>query len=243
MNKSHLFCHIWTVFSFVLFSFSMALAGPAAVTEPKDIPALSPAAEQSLPLQEIGAGVYALGEIRIYVREGRIEFPAQINMSEGLLEYLLVGEQGKVHESLLVTPVHASNLQIALLMLGLEGSKNPLTMQGEARIPEGSPVRIQVRLRNEQLNKMVAVEQWIANRTSGQAMDPMDWIFTGSIIDNGQFMAQVEKSLVAIFHDPIAIIDNPLQAGANDEFWNVNKATVPPVGTEVTVLIQKVKKG
>lgn len=243
MNKSLFFKRFAVFFGLIFLSSLSAQAGMSEVTETQKVLSLSPAPEQPLPLQEIGPGVYALDEIKIYVKDGRIEFPAKINMAEGLLEYLLVGEQGKVHESLLATPVQASNLQIALLMLGLQGTKNPLSMQGEARIPEGSPVRIRVRLQNDQQKKTIAVEEWIINRSSGKVMSPMDWIFTGSIINNGQFMAQVEKSLVAIFHDPVAVIDNSLEEGSHDEFWFVNKGMVPAVGTEVTLVIQKVKKG
>ena len=70
-------------------------------------------------------------------------------------------------------------------------------------------------------------------------MKPTKWIFTGSYISDGVFAAQVEKSIVAVFHDPVAMIDNPHPEGASDEIWFVNEAEVLPVGTPMTVTVQK----
>ncbi len=69
-------------------------------------------------------------------------------------------------------------------------------------------------------------------------MAPGDFIFTGSVIRNGVFMAQVEKSIIAIYHDPVAMIDNPAPEGGSDELWYVNPQAVPPAGTDVVVSIQ-----
>jgi len=158
-------------------------------------------------------------------------------MDKGLLEYLIVGETGKVHESLLRTRVEPYSLQIALLMIGLEGSTNPLMEQGDPRKPEGDPVSIWIQWKKGGRTESLRIEQWVFNKADGSPMKPTEWIFTGSIISDGVFMAQVEKSIVAVFHDPVAIIDNPLPEGASDEIWFVNESKVPPVGTEVTVII------
>ena len=36
----------------------------------------------------------------------------------------------------------------------------------------------------------------------------LHWVFTGSLVRNGRLAAQVTGSIVAIFHDPVALIDN-----------------------------------
>jgi hypothetical protein len=171
-----------------------------------------------------------------------VEFDAVVNMNEGLLEYLIVGNGGKTHESLLRTEAEPYNIQIALLMIGLEGTMNPLSEQGDPRIPEGNPVTIWLRWEHDGKIENFQIERWVVNKNSGGVLSPMNWIFTGSIISNGAFMAQVEKSIVAIFHDPVALIDNPLKEGASDEIWYVNEKEAPPVGTKVTVTIRKAGK-
>ena len=191
------------------------------------------------PLQMIAPGVFEIGEVRIVKKEGKVEFPCQVNMQKGLLEYAIVGNIGKVHESLLRTHVEPYALQIALLLLGLEGTTKPLEMQGEARTPEGSPVSLWVQWKDGDQIKKARIEEWIINQQDGAVMKTTQWIFTGSVVANGIFMAQTEKSIVAVFHDPIALIDNPLQEGASDKIWFVNEGKVPAVGTEVTVIVQK----
>jgi hypothetical protein len=190
----------------------------------------------------IEPGIFEIGGVRLLKKECRVEFPATVNMEKGLLEYLIVGNTGKVHESLLRTEVEPYCLQIALLMIGLEGSTNPLAQQGDPRKPEGDPVSIWILWQKGEKREKLRIEQWVFNRANKSPMNPVDWIFTGSIISNGVFMAQVEKSIVAVFRDPVAIIDNPLPEGASDEIWFVNESEVPPVGTGLTVVIQKEAK-
>jgi len=190
------------------------------------------------PLLMISPGVYEMGGCRIVKNENRLEFPAEVNMDKGLLEYVIVGNSGKVHESLLRTAISPYALQISLLLLGVEGSMNPLAAQGEARTPQGDRVKIQVNWQDKGKEKKVPVEQWITKGDKPVGVIP--WVFTGSVVMGGVFMAQAEKSIVALFHDPIALIDHQLAEGASDDIWQVNSVSVPPAGTPVTVVIEKI---
>ena len=71
------------------------------------------------------------------------------------------------------------------------------------------------------------------------------WVYTGSRIIDGRFIAQVEQSVVATYHDPFAMFDHPLATGMDDTLYYVNKQTVPPKGTPVTLVIKpaNLKKG
>ncbi|MFZ5758242.1 MAG: YdjY domain-containing protein [Thermodesulfobacteriota bacterium] len=190
------------------------------------------------PLRMIEPGIYEMGDIRISKEKQRLEFPAEVNMDKGLLEYVLVGNSGKVHESLLRTGVSPYALQISLLLLGVEGSLNPLTQQGEARQPQGGRVAVRVAWQEGGKEKKAEVEEWISKGDKPAGAIP--WVFTGSVVMDGVFMAQVEKSIIALFHDPIALIDHQLAEGTSDEIWQV-AGNVPPVGTKVTVVIEKMK--
>lgn len=191
------------------------------------------------PLKMVAPGVFEIGGVHLFKKEGTVKFPATVNMDNGLLEYLIVGEAGKVHESLLRTTVEPYSLQIALLLLGLEGTTNPLGHQGEPRPPEGDPVTLWVEYQKGGTTEKLRIEEWVLNKEKDQPVSPMEWVFTGSVIWDGVFMAQAEKSIVAVFHDPVAMIDNPLPEGASDEMWYANEKTVPPVGTEVSIIIRK----
>jgi hypothetical protein len=64
------------------------------------------------------------------------------------------------------------------------------------------------------------------------------WIYTGSKIIDGKFIAQTEQSIIATYHDPFAIFDHPLATGTDDTLYYVNQQTVPPKGTRVKLVIK-----
>jgi hypothetical protein len=198
---------------------------------------------QPPPIERVSQGVFKIGEIQIHKDTRSIIFPAHVNMDKGLLEYLIVRSSGKVHESLLRTAIDPYHLQIAFLLLGFEGTDQPLRGQGDPEKPKGDPVEISFEFnpRGQVLN--VKAEEWVALRQDGTYKDAgaMEWIYTGSIVVNGRFLAQTGGSIVAIFHDPAALIDNATPGGESDKDWFVKEKVVPPVGTPVNVII-KAKK-
>ena len=211
-------------------------------TAPPPAPPPHPSSQLNAPpLKMLSPGVFEIGGCRILKNSGEVEFPAIVNMEKGLLEYLIVTRSGKVHESLLRTDVEPYSLQVALLLLGLEGTLQPLPGQGADETPQGERVSISVRWKQDGKQEESRIEQWVAKGKDSVGQIP--WVFTGSMIIEGVFMAQVEKSIVAVFHDPTALIDHQLQEGASDEVWFVNEEKVPSVGTEVTVIIGKRPKG
>jgi hypothetical protein len=233
------------IFLCLVLLLTPALAVGQEAKTPSALPSVpsDPSREIKAPaIQMIAPGVFEIGGVRLSKREGRVEFEALVNMEKGLLEYLIVGETGKVHESLLRTKIEPFSLQIALLLIGLEGTTNPLVEQGDPRTPEGDPVTIWLKWIDRGKIIELPIEEWVATDENGTPAKPMDWVFTGSVVMSGIFMAQVEKSIVAIYHDPVAMIDHQSPEGASDENWFVNEKVTPPAGTEVTVTIKKGKK-
>jgi len=164
-------------------------------------------------------------------------------MDKGLLEYLLVRKGGKTHESLFRTDTDPTVLQVALLLIGLEGTDRPLANQGDPQAPQGNPVEITVSYLRDKKMIRLSPEAWIAKKTDGTLGDSGDlsWVFTGSIIRNERFLAKVEGSIIALYHDPAALIDNASPGGESDRVWFVKEKSVPPVGTPVTITIQAKK--
>lgn len=196
------------------------------------MPAGSPPA-----LTYVAPGVFEIGRCRITKAEGKVEFPASVNMKEGLIEYLVVGDSGKLHESLLRTEVEPYALQVALLLSGLEGSLTPLSFQGEAKLPTGDAIDILVAWQEKGKDHTARIEELVLQ--GKESAGPVPWVFTGSLVSDGVFVAQAEKSIIAVFHDPTAMIDHRLPGGANDEIWTVNSQVTPAVGTPMMVTITK----
>lgn len=235
----------------IAMSASLPAAAPGAPQAPQPI-AAPPVAENQAPLpappgeisrdyavpavQKVGPGRYRLGEIVIDKAARSISFPAEVNMKQGLLEYLLVKNGGKTHESLLRTRVQPYHLQLACLLLGLEGGRKALSAQGVAETPDGETVELSLELAD---GKRVQTEQWLTLQVAGERREvpKLRWIFTGSLVREGVFAAQGDGSIAALYHDPVAMIDNASPEGASDEIWYAMESAVPPVGTPVTVLI------
>ena len=229
-----------------LESGAFAQGGPGGGQPPPEIPPPPPGPPpipgelRELPRAElIGSGV-RIGGVLVDPVKREATVPCELNMREGLLEYALVGDTGKRYESLLMTRVEPYDIQVALLLLGLKGGR-PLEGQGDPRKPEGDPVRLWVQWQEGAEVKNLRIETLIRNGKLDKEMAETDWVFTGSRMREGVFAAQMERSLIAIFHDPAAIIDNPLPEGGDDTAWFVNTGRTPPVGTAVTLKIQAVK--
>ncbi len=189
--------------------------------------------------QKIGPGIFSLGEIQISKSAKTLSLPAQVNMSKGLLEYLLVRNGGKTHESLFRTHIDPTQLQLAMLLIGAEGTDQPLSHQGARDVPKGNPVDITVSYMKNGRMTPLKPESWIARKVEEKMLDsePLQWMFTGSTVSNGKFMAQAEGSIIAIYRDPAALIDNASAGGESDRVWFVKEQDIPPVGTPVTLTI------
>jgi hypothetical protein len=198
---------------------------------------------QLAPFEKVSSEEYRLGEIIINKKERSIIFPAMINMQNGLLEYLLVRTGGKTHESLLRTGVDPYQLQLAFLLLGYQGTDKPLSFQGDTGTPKGEPVIISLySAATTDKKNLLKPEEWLTKKNpmtnAQQDVGSLNWVFTGSMVLDGRFMAQADGSMIALYHDPAALVDNASPGGESDKVWFVREGAVPPVGTAVTVTIR-----
>ncbi len=189
-------------------------------------------------VKKLSDSLYQIGNLTLNSRTNELRMPGRINMDKGVIELLACAPGGKVHESVLVIDVIPYHLQVALLLLGLnygEGAK----FQGDPTIPHGDSVVVFVKWVDE-YNKtyLYRGEQLVFNLRDSSVMQKTNWVFTGSKVIDGLFVADVEKSLITTFHDPFTILDNPSTDGAFDDFFIVNEKIVPPKGTVVEVIIK-----
>jgi len=71
-------------------------------------------------------------------------------------------------------------------------------------------------------------------------MDNGGWIFTGSRVERGDFMADIEGSIIAIYLDSNAMFNMTRPGADNDEQWGANDELIPEIGTKGTLLIRPV---
>jgi len=214
-------------------------------------------AEEKLQIKKISDDIFALGEIRINKKTREITFPAVVEMagtpdaqSQAVIEYVLVNPEGKIHEALFLTKIKPSHLNVAFKLLGYKESKHLFRVVNEDFQPqEGyekatpeqkkqSRFNMQIKWKNAE-GKQVShhINELINNAATGKAMEAGPWVYGGSFMHNGQFIADVHKDLFAIFTDR-ASLGNYAGAGREDDtLWFPNPKVMPASGTKATFSI------
>jgi len=206
-------------------------------------------AEAQSRLQKISATEYTLGSIKIDAAKRELRFPCTLLHQEIPIEYLLVHETGKDHETILTTAVTPLDLQVALLLANYTPGSSGLF----ARLPAGEPLpfkeqdpktpgahRVQFTAEWEIDGQKHSspLSQWFQNSDLRKPPPDLDaWIFNGSKIDNRGFVAESEGSFIAVYADANALFNSPAAGNHRDDIWISLPKNIPPEGTPVTLVI------
>lgn len=224
-----------------LLSVGTPAAAPAQ--QPQDgPPAASPPASAKTALRDLGGPLRALGAITLNVEERSLELPAEVNLTSGELEYALVHEGGKTHESLLRTAVTPFELNVALLLLHHAPAERwhlpPARPAPLETLPPASLCEVFVRWEAESGPSTAPLSRWVKNLATGTTAADGPFVYTGSkITEDGRFAADVDGTHIALYLDPRCLINNPRLGNGDDTVWRA-EAAVPPKGTPVTVIIR-----
>jgi hypothetical protein len=202
-------------------------------------------------LKKVGEQEYELGEIKFNSTTREIRVPCKVNMTEGLLEYVVVHEHGKTHESLLSTSISPLELNVAMLLTNYEPhikeaaqylkEPRPMTthlMSLPMERPGANQIEVAVEWKDAAGGTQTApVTRWIKEKNSTVSREKTHWTYTGSMVSQTGFAAQFDGSIMAIYFDLIALINFPVKENNDDDRWEVATAVVPPIDTPVTLVI------
>jgi len=179
-------------------------------------------------------GDLELGCIRLHRKEMTLSFPAQVNMVEGELEVLIASPTGRLHESLFRTEAVPLHLQTMLLLLGLRnGPRLP-----DAKGRQGDLVDIDVEWTDHDGRvHRDPIEEWIMDRRRHGPMRRIGWVFTGSAIQNGRFLPNIEGNLVLLFSSGETVLDIPDPESIDDTLFTVNSKRARAAGDDAKVRI------
>lgn len=196
---------------------------------------------------ELGDGKYELGLVTFDESTRRISFPAELNQSEGIVEYAIVHEKGKIHEALFITKTSAFHLNVALKLLRYQSSPELFPILNEdfentGKYPEVSEeqkaaARLQVLVSWEVNEKKeeASLNDLIYHVGNEREMEPVPWIYHGSYIHNNAFKAETSGDIGAVFITRSSLINFSGKDKETDDPWIPNKKRIPPVGTPVTI--------
>jgi hypothetical protein len=206
--------------------------------------------------KEVAPGVFEVGAIKFDKNTRSVSIPAKVNMVDGLVEYLMVTPQGAVHESVLVSEAQPQEVHMAMLILGAKGmaqdksGKAPERIDAEylARAPKltGDKLTLTATWQDKDgTSRTVPVEKWIVRRVlvpkkpaKTVVAEEGPWLYTGSYFFENHFLAQNEGVFASVVTYPSALINNPRHGANDDHMWFVNKDTIPPKDTPVTLTIK-----
>ena len=160
-----------------------------------------------------------LGSIMVNTSDRSIQFPANVNLVKGGLEFILVHSTGKVHEALFYTVVDVKEINAALLLLGEES----LVLDSELRSLSSYPqLKISVRGQQETSTDWLPVARYLSHSTV-RKLSPLDWRYTGSFFYENRFMARIEGDIIALHARPSSLINLSHSDNDNDLVWHVNQ--------------------
>jgi hypothetical protein len=213
----------------------------------------SPDASDGEPLRQINVDVFQMGSVRLDKTRKTVQFPARLNMNDGVIEYLLVDAQGKTYESLLRTDTAPYSIHLAMLLIGAKSAPQTAALlnapvepfhvnhpkTGTNSLPSsaisGDSVVIELAWQTSAGPKRVRAEDCLMNLAAHTNAARGCWTYNGSRVVGGVFMAQREGSIVALIDDIDAMMNNPRPGSDNDQIWQINTNVVPPTNTVVDV--------
>ena len=235
-------------YPFVLLAFFLLLR--CGVAQPES-PSKEEAGQTSTPakpaLKMVAPGVLELDNIVLDTHKKEVRFKAEVNQITQLIEYAIVHKDGKTHESLLRTDISPFRLQTLLLLANANKYMEKLPefdAEGHEQPPSTPPPKHRIQIYVKDLrpdfknSKPIPMANWIQNAETEQLMQGEPWMYTGSRIYEGDYVAELEGDIVAVYLTPNAMFNSWIPGNNNDELWIPTPKIVPPVDSPVEVILK-----
>jgi len=187
-----------------------------------------------------------------------LSLPATVLIKNELLEYLLVGPNGAMHESLFLTPVRPSLLNAALLLLGVEPGRNAhweeragVDERGRPNKaiypPQGDGFYLYAAWREAGETYFFRAEDLVRNLESGRSLRRHRWVYLGSrflVLKKDQpesFLADVEGNLInlSFFFQGNTLLTSAIEECFEQTIWAANEWLLPERGQPVRLFFAR----
>ncbi|MBB6430392.1 YdjY domain-containing protein [Algisphaera agarilytica] len=152
------------------------------------------------------------------------------------------------YESIVAVDAEATQLQTALILLGLEPGQ-PARAEKDANgelqffAPHGPELELFFVL-EDQPDQPIPANQWVIDQENGQVMPGNRWVFTGSTIiefkGQNHFMAETNGTVVSLLNFGDELVSRPTtdSQDGGTELWTANTPVIPAVGTKLKLRFQ-----
>jgi hypothetical protein len=186
--------------------------------------------------KELGRSLWFDGKGRRVILRARVVF------REGVLEHLMCAKGTKEHEAILATDAPPRGIHAALLLTGAEPG-HPVQFVPKFEPPAGAAIAIELLWRADGKLRKSDARQWVWDEKTKTPLG-IDWVFAGSVLYDDPVTkkpayAADEGDLITVANFASAILDLPMASSANDadRVFSTNTAKIPPIGTEVFVVL------
>jgi hypothetical protein len=232
-------------------SLTLGQAGEAPTAPEPALPLPAGEALTNRPvLKPLGSGLFELGTVRFDKQQRSVSFPARLNRAGGLMEYFLVTTYGKTHESILQTEASPVHIHLAMLLLNATGAC-PTRLEGPPAeyggTPgfnmSGDPITVEVSWREKGKQIVRAAEDLVSSQATTKAKDKGRWVYNGSVVWEGTFLAESSGSLISLITDPVALINRLGPRKDEEQTWTAKPGKLPPASVPVQVTIRLTPAG
>lgn len=194
-------------------------------------------------VKDLGEGRFRVGTIEFDENQRTIRIPAAVHMLKDPVEYILVGHHGKIHETVFITNADARDIHVAALLLGMKiqpdlGAENTAAVLGDSGVIDawvewernGPPAKLP-------LHETVTLADPDTRQSTG-TLPGGGWLYNGSGLAGGEFLASQNGSIISIIRDPSALINNPGPSRDNDDIHTPNAAKLPKLQHPVRIVLK-----
>lgn len=191
--------------------------------------------KEELLVQPDGADRYRLGLITFDKARREVTIPATVNLDQGLVEYALVAESGKVHEALFTTKANPLAIHLACLLLGMpkeeEGKSSACDVKVHVTWDSNGPPAL------HELANLVATSETPDAPVDAKPLSGGPWRYVSSTTGPKGFAAATEGSIISLIEDPAALVVNPRESAHRDDIHVANRKLLPPKGSPVRIIL------
>ena len=206
--------------------------------------------KNELKVIKLSEHVYQLGKVTFNKKTREIMIPATAEIvGAEVVEYALVTSQGKIHESLFITDAKPSHVNIAFKLLGYKEAKYLFrkvnknfqpqedyeTSTDEEKKKSKFHVNASWTVKGEK--KSYPIEELVSNPRNDQKLESTPWVYGGSFVYKGSYVADKNNDILAIFTDRAAVANYAGEGREDDTLWSPNSKVLPRHGTAVTITL------
>lgn len=235
----------------LITSFLVLLCSAICLAQENEVTELQAKKNVQDIIKQKGKDHLSVGNILVHKSSMDISFPVKLEITNDIIEYLLVTSYGKVHETLLTTEISAYHLNIALKLAGYKESKELFRVLDNTGFPtskfytEKEEIKAAARLdifltwTENGIDKYFNINELIQNRVTRKHAVIRPFIYSGSYLSGGQLLAHQTGNIIGILTDPTSLANFSSKGHEDDTLWYPFKKNLPPENIALTLVIKK----